>query len=222
MDSRKIIEDTNQNGWSYHKLTFPDGTVLNGIWDMSKYLEHFQIPENLSGKSILEIGPGSGYFSFEFSKRGASKVVAIDIKPNKLQQAANELMGANVEFLTKDLFTIDESFGKFDLVFCSNVIIHVSDMFQAIQKIKQVAKDQVILCNSVLKNPKFTDEPIAYFLGKPGVDGSILSYWQPTMLCIEKMLEKANFSSIKEISRFMEISEDKTISNFTGVFHAFV
>jgi len=222
MNSRQIIEDTNKNGWSYHKLTFPDGTVLNGIWDMSKYLEHFQIPEDLNGKTVLEIGPGSGFFSFEFAKRGAKRVVAIDIKPNKIQQASNELMGTNVEFITKDLFTLDENFGKFDLVFCSNVVIHVSDVFKAIQKMQEVSSNQVILCNSVLKNPKFTDEPVAYFLGKLGVDGSILSYWQPTMLCLQRMLEKAKFSNINEISTFMEISEDEKIKNYTGVFHAFV
>src|SRR5215210_1776907 len=41
-------------------------------------LRLLQIPGDLSGKSVLDIGAWDGYFSFEFERRGAERVLAID------------------------------------------------------------------------------------------------------------------------------------------------
>jgi len=61
---QEMIKRVNQEGGAYHKLIFPDGTTLNGIYDMSKYLDYFEIPESLEGKSVLEIGTATGFFAF--------------------------------------------------------------------------------------------------------------------------------------------------------------
>ncbi len=49
-----------------------------------------------------------------------------------------------------------------------------------------------------------------------------MSYWQPTVTCLRKMIEAAGFSKVKQISTFMTQSEDKVIKSYEGVFHAFV
>ncbi|MEW6416521.1 MAG: hypothetical protein AB1480_00150 [Nitrospirota bacterium] len=41
LDAHKLIEELNVRGGRYHKITFPDGTVLNGIYDMKKYLKSY-------------------------------------------------------------------------------------------------------------------------------------------------------------------------------------
>ncbi|MDO8424726.1 MAG: hypothetical protein Q7S70_02185, partial [bacterium] len=39
-------------------------------------LRHMNLPENLTGKSVLDIGAWDGFYSFAAEKRGASKVLA--------------------------------------------------------------------------------------------------------------------------------------------------
>jgi tRNA (mo5U34)-methyltransferase len=60
----------------YHKIALPDGTITPG-WaplDAAKYA----IPDDLSGKRVLDVGAWDGYWTWEALKRGAGEVVAID------------------------------------------------------------------------------------------------------------------------------------------------
>ena len=64
----------------YHSFRLPDGRLLRGAMDLSleiDRMESFQLPVDLSGKRVLDIGPWDGYFTFEMERRGAS-VTAID------------------------------------------------------------------------------------------------------------------------------------------------
>jgi len=65
----------------YHNLTFAGTSTLSATpdypasrWSMLEPL----IPEDLRGKTVLDIGCNSGFFSVEMKKRGAARVVGID------------------------------------------------------------------------------------------------------------------------------------------------
>lgn len=60
----------------YHKIELP-GDIITPGWspmDATKY----GVPDDLTGKRILDIGAWDGYWTWEALKRGASEVVAID------------------------------------------------------------------------------------------------------------------------------------------------
>ncbi|MFA5379347.1 MAG: DUF1698 domain-containing protein, partial [Dehalococcoidia bacterium] len=60
----------------YHKIALPGGITTPG-WaplDADKY----KIPDDLTGKRVLDIGAWDGYWTWEALKRGAKEVVAID------------------------------------------------------------------------------------------------------------------------------------------------
>src|SRR6185503_8449333 len=44
------------------------------------------VPKDLSGKTVLDIGVNAGFFSLEMKRRGAARVVGIDIMPHILAQ----------------------------------------------------------------------------------------------------------------------------------------
>jgi len=44
----------------------------------ARRLRLLQIPADLTGKSVLDIGAWDGFFSFEFERRGAKRVLADD------------------------------------------------------------------------------------------------------------------------------------------------
>ncbi len=43
-------------------------------------LRLLRIPADLTGKTVLDIGAYDGFFSFEFERRGAARVLAIDTR----------------------------------------------------------------------------------------------------------------------------------------------
>ena len=76
---QKLIEDLNHLGW-YHSIELPDGQVIQGLQtveQMRSRVAQFPLPQDLTGKRVLDIGAWDGWFSFEMEKRGA-QVLAID------------------------------------------------------------------------------------------------------------------------------------------------
>ncbi len=60
----------------YHKIELPNGSVTPGWAPLAP--EKYGLPEDLSGKRVLDVGAWDGYWTWESLKRGAREVVAID------------------------------------------------------------------------------------------------------------------------------------------------
>ena len=56
------------------------------------------LPQNLTGKSVLDIGCNGGFYSLEMKRRGAARVLGIDTDEHYLRQArfAAEVTGEDV------------------------------------------------------------------------------------------------------------------------------
>lgn len=74
----EMINEANKYYW-YHCIDLGNGVISDGDYDMSQFISHYKLPENLSGSSVLDVGRASGFFSFEFERRGAD-VTATDIE----------------------------------------------------------------------------------------------------------------------------------------------
>jgi SAM-dependent methyltransferase len=55
-----------------------DGLVTPGDYDYRNDLDSFGFPEDMTGMNVLDVGTATGYFAFEFERRGAN-VVAVDL-----------------------------------------------------------------------------------------------------------------------------------------------
>lgn len=71
----------------YHKIELPHGITTPGWAPMNPAA--YRIPENLCGKTVLDVGAWDGYWSFEAIKRGASRVTAIDDFSDTIGAATN-------------------------------------------------------------------------------------------------------------------------------------
>lgn len=63
----------------YHSIDLGNGQRVKGDYDMEEYLPHYHFPADMSGMSVLDVGRASGFFAFEFERRGA-KVTATEIR----------------------------------------------------------------------------------------------------------------------------------------------
>jgi tRNA (mo5U34)-methyltransferase len=72
---RKLVADSD---W-YHAIDLGDGDWTNGQFDMRRFVQNYRFPENLAGMRVLDVGRSSGWFAFEFERRGAAEVVATEL-----------------------------------------------------------------------------------------------------------------------------------------------
>jgi tRNA (mo5U34)-methyltransferase len=67
-----------RNYYWYHTIELPGGLVTPGAYDFRRSLPCFRFPEDMSGQRVLDVGSATGFFAFEFEKRGA-KVVSVEL-----------------------------------------------------------------------------------------------------------------------------------------------
>ena len=80
MDAAALQQRINSITWC-HPLNL-GGIETRPQWHVRRRfrrrLEFLQIPQDLTGKTVLDIGAWDGFFSFECERRGAKRVLAID------------------------------------------------------------------------------------------------------------------------------------------------
>ena len=141
-----------RSGEGFHSpFDFGDGLVTKPRHVETRFrrrLRLLQIPEDLSGKSVLDIGAWDGYFSFEFERRGAARVLAIDTHSWDHGALdcflfARERLRSKVEFRRMDVHELDpDQVGCFDLVFCAGVLYHMRNPLIGLERIRRVTRDR--------------------------------------------------------------------------------
>ena len=83
------------------------------------------LPEDLSGRRVLDAGCGTCALSVEMARRGAS-VVAVDISPTLVElgreRAPKDLAPGSIDFRVGDMQSAD--FGEFDHIVAMDSLIH--------------------------------------------------------------------------------------------------
>ena len=62
----------------YHTVELPHGLVTPGQYDFRAGIGCFPFPEDMRGMRVLDVGSATGFFAFEFEKRGA-QVVSVEL-----------------------------------------------------------------------------------------------------------------------------------------------
>lgn len=85
----EAVEDFNRRGHAlgytdienyywYHTIELPGGLITPGLYDLRESLPNFPFPMDMRGMSVLDVGTATGFFAFEFARRGA-RVTAVDL-----------------------------------------------------------------------------------------------------------------------------------------------
>ena len=70
-------EDVSDYFW-YHTIDLGDGLITPGTYDYRFNLDQFHFPQDMTGMKVLDVGSGTGFFAFEFERRGA-QVTSVDL-----------------------------------------------------------------------------------------------------------------------------------------------
>ncbi|MFD6439424.1 class I SAM-dependent methyltransferase [Peribacillus sp. NPDC060186] len=95
---------------------------------------------NLKGKSILDLGCGTGHFSSYCIENGASKVIGVDISRNMIEQAKKDNNHEKIDYICIPIEDLDLPNQKFDLIISSLAIHYIEDYSNLIKKISGLLK----------------------------------------------------------------------------------
>lgn len=223
----------------YHTVDLGGGVVTKGIYDHRPYLERYGFPADLRGKTVLDVGAASGFFSFEFERRGAA-VTATDLprwmdhdfapkyEPDLAPAAAESYLrdpflfarakrGSKVERREINIYDLSpETVGAFDLVFCGSVLLHLTDPVRALWRLRSVTREggAAILATAIQDDP--SPEPRAVFVGNE----KAFTWWLPNRACFEAMVRSAGFAAVEWVSQFRLDFADGKPGHLHGVVRA--
>src|SRR4051812_38163799 len=172
------------------------------------------IPEDLQGASVLDIGCNGGFYSVEMKRRGAGRVLAVDIDDRYLNQArfAAQTLGLQIEFEKLSVYEIDSIAEKFDYVLFMGVFYHLrypllaldrvvkkvggklifQTMIRGSKKAAQWEKDYSFWTTEIFDSPEF---PAMYFI-EGSYSGDATNWWVPNRNAVEAMLRSSGLQIV--------------------------
>jgi tRNA (mo5U34)-methyltransferase len=170
------------------------------------------VPQDLRGRSVLDVGCNAGYYSIEMKRRGADRVVGIDFDEGYLAQArfAAEVSGAEIEFRRLSVYDVAELRERFDVVLFLGVLYHLRHPLLALDYLHEFAVKDLLVFQSMLRGSDegedvdgdypFSEKGIFERPGFPRLSFIEKSYshdptnwWIPNCACAEAMLRSAGF-----------------------------
>jgi tRNA (mo5U34)-methyltransferase len=216
----------------YHVIELPGGVVTPGVDDPSDRLPLLELPEDLTGMRVLDIGAWDGFFSFECERRGAASVVAADWfawreaerGSKESFELARRTLGSRVEDVELRVEELSpKRVGTFDLVLFVGVLYHLRDPMLALEAVASVTDGRLILETHV--DLTLRRRPAAAFYPGGELGGDHTNWWGPNPAAVEGMLRASGFDDVEKVfprSRAYELARALRRRSQQGraVFHA--
>jgi tRNA (mo5U34)-methyltransferase len=187
------------------------------------------IPGDLQGASVLDIGCNGGFYSIEMKRRGAGRVLGIDVDDRYLRQArfAAATLGLNIEFEKRSVYDIASLSGQFDYVLFMGVFYHLryplwaldnlikkvggklifQTMVRGSEKAVRWAKDYSFWAKDIFLNPEF---PAMYFI-EDRYSNDPTNWWIPNRPAMEAMLRSSGLTIVSHPEAETWICEPKKV-----------
>jgi tRNA (mo5U34)-methyltransferase len=219
--AQALREAVDSQPFWYHKIALPNGVVTPGWAPLDA--RSYGIPDDLSGKRVLDVGAWDGYWSFEALKRGAREVVAIDDfsdylgslekrdRPGWLTfDLCRDALGYGDDVCQRIEMSVydvsEERLGRFDVVFCFGVLYHLRHPLLALDCLASVCDESLHVESAILDD----FSPYRGGLGQGYSGGQMVmefypdnqygnnhtNWWTPTIQCLGHMVRSAGFQKV--------------------------
>ena len=198
---------------------------LNGVWTAPNHFlgdfpnvkwKHISnaFPDDLAGASVLDIGCNGGFYSIALKRRGAGRVLGVDVDDRYLNQArfAAETLRLEIEFQKASVYEVDRLAGQFDYVLFMGVFYHLRYPLFALDKVIKKVGGKLIF-QSMMRgsaeekqwkdNYQFWDMhpfrdpdfPCMYFIEHSYADDPT-NWWIPNRGAVEAMLRSSGLEIV--------------------------
>jgi len=157
--------------------------------------QRYGLPEDMTGRSFLDVGCWEGINCAEAAKRGARKVVGVDLCTSEDLRRNVETYG--FEFIQMDVLSekwleLDD----FDVVLCSGVLYHVENVISLLFRLRKVTRELLVL--ETATRDVGGDEPLMLFKATEEANNPS-NWWVPNRSCLREMVRSCGFDDPREV-----------------------
>jgi tRNA (mo5U34)-methyltransferase len=215
-----IRQQIERLGPWFHNLTL-SGVQTAPDHFLGDYPRHFfslfssQLPADLRGWSVLDVGCNGGFYSLEMKRRGAERVVALDTDPRYLRQArfAADIAQQAIELRERSVYDVGSLGQRFDLVLFLGVLYHLRHPLLALDLLRRYSVGRLLIFQTMIRGSEeipavasdyeFEDRspfetaafPKLHFIEKSYAHDQT-NWWVPNRACAEAMLRAAGFEIV--------------------------
>lgn len=194
----------------WHPIKIGDYVTPGKNQETEDTFNNLGLPDDLTGKTVLDIGAWDGYYSFGCEQRNAERVVASDKfvwVNNRIGghwwnkddgfNFAHKHLNSKVEKLLASVEELDpKKHGKFDIVLMLGVIYHAKDPIGYLQKAFDMSNDLVII-ESHVDLQQLGYPAVRYYIADELNEDST-NFWGPNALAVIGMMNDIGFKDITQ------------------------
>jgi O-methyltransferase len=224
----------------YHTMELPGHGVIQGRdWDLRGRVDEYLGNVDFAGQRVLEIGPASGFLTFEMEKRGAD-VISVEVTDDHgwdfvpypdarleevfgprlivMQQLKNSYWFSHAAHRSKakvyygDVYNLPTALGQFDIAVMGAVLLHCRDPLRIVEQCGKMAS---LLIITDMFYPDLEGAPVCSLAPTPQ---NFLwhTWWHFSTLFFMQFLAVMGFTS-SEVSRHQQSHRGKPYTLFTLV-----
>jgi tRNA (mo5U34)-methyltransferase len=184
--------------WEVYAGVFTPGR--NPIAEMCAAM---QLPADLSGRRVLDIGAWNGCLSFECERRGAAEVLALGPEPPHRSgfDTLRRLLGStHTRYELGSIYDLDpDRIGSFDVVLCCGVLYHLRYPLLGIDNLRRVCRGELFVETHLadarfsLLRRKLRSLPLWHFYRRDELENDSSNWFGPTAFALVEALGSAGF-----------------------------
>ena len=171
------------------------------------------LPEDLSGRSLLDVGCNAGFYAVEAKRRNAAHVLGIDAKRHHIRQAVfvRWILDLDIQYRRMSAYDLSpRTVGQFDITLALGLIYHCKHLMLALEKLFQVTKKLLIVESAILLPEKSADSfdhslgglrrrlhPLAYVENPLDAVEYAFNWFLPSPSCLQALLKNVGFHEVE-------------------------
>ncbi|HVF49912.1 MAG TPA: DUF1698 domain-containing protein [Pyrinomonadaceae bacterium] len=192
-----------------------------GTWEFIRR----HLPDDLSGKSLLDVGCNAGFYAVEAKRRGAARVLGVDAQRHQIRQArfVSRALALDIEFGKMSVYELDPRVtgGQFDITLALGLLYHCKHLVLALEKLFHVTRELLIIETAIFPPEKSTGSfnyevgglnpmlhLLAYVENPPDVKEAIYNWFLPSTESLRALLRNVGFA---EVAVFPAAHEDRAV-----------
>lgn len=174
-------------------------------------------PKDFRGKAVLDVGGLDGVITFNAERKGATRLLAIDVEDpaeqdwghagpppafanlgevkNRVFPELKDFFGSVAERKRKTVYDLDpEADGRFDLIFFYGVLYHLRHPLLAFDRLRRVATGAICVETHVCNYDPML--PTSLFYEDDVLDDADSNWSGPTEACVGAWMRDAGFTTV--------------------------